>query len=91
MKNLQKNIQMLATIFARTKSKALMADLLEDLLTPAEINAVSERLNVLLMLKQGHVQRDISKKLKCSISTVTRGSRILQFGNQSVGKVMKNI
>lgn len=65
-----------------------MEDFLQDMLTPAEINSIAERLRVVKLLMQGDSQRLVAKKLKCSISTVTRGNRILQFGKQSIGKVL---
>ncbi len=51
--------------------------LMEDLFTPAEINAVAMRWQVIKELKKGTSQREIADKLKVSISKITRGSREL--------------
>lgn len=55
--------------------------LLEDILTPQEIASLSERWQLIQMLYAGVPQREISKELGISISKITRGSRMLQFGS----------
>ncbi len=89
MKDLIKNTEILAETFLKIKDFALMRDFLQDVLTPAEINSLVERLQVLKLLLEGKSQRMVAKNLQCSISTVTRGSRIIQFGKQSIKKVIE--
>ena len=89
MKDLHSNIEILAETFLKIKDVSLMRAFLQDVLTPSEINSLVERLHVLKLLLQGHSQRVIAKELHCSISTVTRGSRIIQFGKQSIKKVIE--
>ena len=48
------------------------------LLTKAEIDDISLRLEILRLLKEGQTQRSIAKSLGVGIATVTRGSRQLQ-------------
>ena len=70
--------------------------LLEDLLTPNELSSLEERWQEIQLLAKGMTQRDVAKKLGISISKVTRGSRMLQYGTggfrlflKKLGKKMK--
>ncbi len=53
---------------------------LEDTMTPQEIEALDERIKVMHALVAGKTQREIAEELELSITTVSRGSRILQYG-----------
>ncbi|MBP6921438.1 helix-turn-helix domain-containing protein [Candidatus Gracilibacteria bacterium] len=53
---------------------------LEDILTPQEIEALDERIKIMHALVAGKTQREIAEELELSITTVSRGSRILQYG-----------
>lgn len=53
---------------------------LEDILSPQEIETLDERIKVLHALGAGKTQREIAEELGISITTVSRGSRILQYG-----------
>lgn len=55
-------------------------DLLGDILTPQELESVAERWQEIQLLAAGYTQREVAKKLNISISKVTRGSRMLQYG-----------
>lgn len=55
---------------------------LRDLLTPAELTEVSNRLQILRMLEAGVPQREIAKQLGVGIATVTRGARALKIKQQ---------
>ncbi|KAB8031846.1 Trp family transcriptional regulator [Fluviispira multicolorata] len=52
--------------------------LLKVFLTPAEIDAISQRVQIVDLISKGVAQREISEKLGVGIATVTRGSRMLQ-------------
>jgi TrpR-related protein YerC/YecD len=70
----------LLEILARLDSVEEIGRLLSDLLTPAEIEALNERWDILRLLSQGKSQRDVSAELGVSITTVSRGSRQLKYG-----------
>lgn len=70
----------LYALFASVKSEEEAAKLLADLLTPQEMASVAERWQLIQELAKGTPQRDIAKKLNVSISKITRGSRMLQYG-----------
>lgn len=53
---------------------------LEDMMTPQEIEALDERIKIMHALATGKTQREIAEELEISITTVSRGSRILQYG-----------
>ncbi len=53
---------------------------LEDILSPQEIETIDERIKIMHALVAGKTQREIAEELDLSITTVSRGSRILQYG-----------
>lgn len=53
---------------------------LEDILSPQEIETIDERIKIIHALTAGKTQREIAEELELSITTVSRGSRILQYG-----------
>lgn len=57
------------------KDRALLHELLFDLLSPVEYKELAVRWQIVKMLEQGTPQREIAEKLKVSVATVTRGSR----------------
>ncbi|MFZ9520737.1 MAG: Trp family transcriptional regulator [Silvanigrellaceae bacterium] len=57
-------------------------NLLSSLLTPSEIDALAQRLDILDGLANGTPQREISETLGVGIATVTRGSRVWQKEKQ---------
>lgn len=58
---------------------------LEDILSPQEIETIDERLKIMHALVAGKTQREIAEELELSITTVSRGSRILQYGRIKEG------
>lgn len=56
---------------------AIFHEFLFDLLSPAEYKELSVRWQIVKMLKNRISHREIAKKLKVSVATVTRGSREL--------------
>jgi TrpR family trp operon transcriptional repressor len=65
--------------------------LLKDLLTPQELDSVTERWQEVQLLAKGMPQRDIAEKLGISISKITRGSRALQYGTGGFLKMLKKL
>jgi Trp operon repressor len=54
--------------------------LLEDLLTPQEMEAIGERWAIVKLLAAGKTQREVRDALGVSVTTVTRGNKQLQHG-----------
>ena len=51
-----------------------------DLLTPSEVEALGERWAIIKALLAGKSQREVAAELEVSITTVSRGSRQLKYG-----------
>ncbi len=76
----KKHKEELLELFSSINTHEEAEALLEDLLTPQEMASLAERWQLVKELAAGTPQRDIAKKLKLSISKITRGSRVLQYG-----------
>jgi Trp operon repressor len=68
-------------LFASIKDEKEARMLLEDILTPQELEDIAERWQLVQELAKGAPQREIAEKLGVSISKITRGSRMLQCGS----------
>jgi TrpR-related protein YerC/YecD len=74
---------------ARTLSEALLSlestgevkAFLEDLCTPAELEAMVDRWRVAQLLDQGYTYRDIRDLTEVSVTTIGRVARYLERGN----------
>jgi len=81
MKTLQNKVNYITDIFWQLEDKNDLEKLLSDILTPAEIETLYERLQVVKLLKEWFSQREIAEKVKVSTTTVNRWSRVLKYGN----------
>lgn len=70
----------LCELFASAENPKEVDMLLQDILTPQEIESIAERWQLIRQLSSGKPQRDVAKNLKVSISKITRGSRVLKYG-----------
>ena len=80
MKALNRSTHEIAQILIRSKNEIEMGKLLEDLLTPAELDDVAERIRIVEALLKGMSQRMVAKQLGVSVSKTTRGSQLIQYG-----------
>ncbi len=71
----------LLAVLARMDRVDDLALLLGDLLTPGEREALSERWAIVKALASGRTQREVRDALQCSITTVSRGSKQLKYGD----------
>ena len=60
-----------------------------DLCTPEEIASISDRWQMVLMLKEGRSQRTIASELNVSLATVTRVNKWLKKGMGGYRLVLK--
>jgi TrpR-related protein YerC/YecD len=73
---------------ARSLSEALLSlntsrevrNFLEDLCTPAEIEAMVDRWRVAQLVNQGHSYRDIREMTEVSVTTIGRVARFIEQG-----------
>ncbi len=64
---------------------------LEDLCTPAEIEAMVDRWRVAQLLDQGYSYRDIRKMTKVSVTTTGRVARYMEMGTGSYRTVLERL
>lgn len=64
-------------------------DILGDLLTPAETKDLAERIAIIEHLLMGSTQREVAKKLRVSISKVSRGSLLLHTGKGALAAALE--
>jgi len=65
-----------------------LPDILHDLMTEKEIKEFSERIEILKQLQKWATQRVIAKNLGISVTTVSRGSKVLQTGKERIKKYL---
>lgn len=71
----------LASVLAAVPDAAAMADLLEDLCTPAELEALADRWTVVPRLAAGESYRHIHDETGVSVTTIGRVARSLEHGS----------
>ncbi len=91
MANLPKHHRELFDLIRSVETPEEAKNLLTDLLTPHEIDALAERWQEVQLLAKGMTQRQVAKKLGISISKVTRGARMLQHGSGGFRHFLKKI
>lgn len=82
-------VEQLAETISAIKSPSLAKAFLHNILTPAELEEISKRLQIVKMLMKGTSQRDVAAKLGVSMGTVSRGSRELKYGADGFKKVLQ--
>lgn len=63
----------------------------DDLCTINELQALSQRLEVARMLRNGHTYHQIESKTGASTATISRVKRCLNFGNDSYEMVFSRL
>jgi len=84
---------------ARSLSEALlslestqeMKQFLEDLCTPAEIEAMVDRWRVAQLLDQGYSYRDIREFTEVSVTTIGRVARFIEMGTGGYRTVLERL
>lgn len=74
-------IDALAHVLASLKDAAEVRAFLDDLCTPAELEAMSDRWRVVPLLLKGVPYREINEQTKVSVTTVGRVARCLERGS----------
>lgn len=87
----EKHLRQLWKLFASIENEKEAKMLMEDLLTPQEIEATAERWQIIQQLRNGIPQRKIAENLKISIAKITRGSHALQNGSGGFNHFIKKI
>jgi Trp operon repressor len=88
MKKYSKALKAVAEILGSVERKKLER-VLEDLITPAEIHDINERIKIFKALLKGDSQRKVAEKLGVSVTKVTRGAHVLRYGTGGAAEVLK--
>lgn len=73
-------IDALAYVLSKLEGEAEVRAFLEDLCTPAELEAMGDRWRVVPLLLQGVPYREIHERTKVSVTTTGRVARTLERG-----------
>lgn len=63
----------------------------EDICTIAELNSISQRLQVAAMLKKGNTYTEICEQTKVSTTTISRVNRSLEYGADGYKKALERL
>lgn len=77
----QKYIHEMARVFSAVDDVLDMVELLEDVCTKKEVEAIYQRLKVAQMLRNGHTFVEIENKTGISSTTITRVNKCLKNGS----------
>jgi len=86
-KNFPESLKLLTDTLWRIKEKEDLQNFIEDCFTPKEIIDLSDRIKIFELLLAWKNQREIASELKISVTTVNRGSRILQYWTWVINKI----
>lgn len=84
-----KQINELADVIVAIRERSVALAFLQNILTPAELEEIALRLQIVKCLKKGMPQREVAKQLGVSIGTVSRGARELKYGEPGFKQVLK--
>ncbi|MGB6977252.1 MAG: YerC/YecD family TrpR-related protein [Gammaproteobacteria bacterium] len=76
---------------ALLKSNVEIGNFLQDLCTPAEIQAMADRWRVVVLIKQGVSYRDIHAATGVSLTTISRVARYISFGTGSYNLIYDRV
>ena len=79
--NISEKIKQLIRALVSQKNTKAMTTLMLDLCTPAELNAMAERIHVLQFLEKDLSYRQIHEKTGVSLTTIGRVARSLEYGH----------
>lgn len=86
--SLQKDLSLLLSSVRNQKE----ADrLLNDLLSPAEIQNIAERWFIMQQIAAGHSHRAIAKSVGTSIAKVSRCAKVVRYGNGAIVSSLKKL
>lgn len=88
MRNYSKALKRVAEVLSLAEEKNLER-VLEDLITPAEIHDIDERIKIFKALLKGDSQRKVAEKLGVSVTKVTRGAHVLRYGTGGAAEILK--
>ena len=88
--NVNRNIGELARYLARAGEPEIIEEFLSSILTPAELETVASRWELVKLLEEGVSQRAIARRLHLSLCKITRGSKELKKENSVLKDAVKS-
>ena len=88
---IQQLIDEMASLLTTIQTKEEFALLLDGLLTPAEVESIHLRWQLLKLLKSGITQRDIQSQLGICLGKISRGSRMLKYGREGFKELVQKL
>ncbi len=85
----EKHIDALAEVLFGIRDKGFMVRFLQEILTPAEIDTLVLRWELVKLLYKGVPQRQISQRLGISLCKITRGSREMKKEGSAIREVLQ--
>ncbi len=82
------NIMQICQAISKMKTTDEVYNFLFEVLTDAEIDALSKRWRIMNMLFNGATQREVAKELHVSLCKITRGAAILKNKNAITNKIL---
>jgi len=80
---------MLASVIGHLRGPAEVRAFLEDLCTPAELEAMTDRWRVVPLLARGIPYREIHELTQVSVTTIGRVARTIERGAGGYGQALK--
>ena len=87
----EKNFDFLIQAILALKTEEECSDFLVDLCTIPELKAMSQRLQVAMMLSENRVYSDIVAETGASTATISRVNRSLIYGNDGYSIIFKRL
>ncbi len=84
----KKRLKLLIETVSAIKTPQELADFLQDLCTPAELESLADRWEVAQLIDAGENYRDIAEKTGISTTTITRVGRSLKYGTGGYKKAI---
>jgi TrpR family trp operon transcriptional repressor len=84
------NHKELSKLLASIEDADQMGKLLQDFLTPQELEDLVLRWEIIKLLNAGMPQRKIAQTLGVAIGTVSRGARELKYGHDGFAQLLKH-
>lgn len=81
-------LKLISEIILKVNKNQDLNDLIRDLFTPNEILDIWNRILIIKYLKEWLTQREISEKLKISLTTVSRWSRLYEYDKKIIHKII---
>ncbi|MFD0727628.1 YerC/YecD family TrpR-related protein [Lysobacter brunescens] len=85
------SLDALAAVLAALPSAADVRAFLEDLCTPAELEAMSDRWKVVPLIAEGVPYREIHDRTLVSVTTIGRVARTLERGTGGYGRALDTL